>query len=232
VYQELRALDERCEYLRKTHHSLRSGRRNLHERICTYLRSPRTAQFSHSSILKQEEALIELDLSIDDWVSKLEHAENRRMRVRQKLLEHVAAALTISSVSLGLGGTRTGNLIDGKGGNEKDQILITRHVSMGEETPPRSPVKEPTWVPSPNGSPERLALPLRAQTQNIPELDDAASRMSKESIRIYADSGVYALLADVEAEINRMSVVREENQGRLNPVAFTAPARTAPPLVQ
>ena len=154
------------------------------------------------------------------------------MRVRQKLLEHVAAALTISSVSLGLGGTKTGNLIDGKDGNGKDQILITRHISMGEETPPRSPVKEPTWVPSPNGSPERLALPLRAQTQNMPELDDAASRMSKESIRIYADSGVYALLADVEAEINRMRVDREENQERLNPVAFTAPARTAPPLVQ
>lgn len=33
--RELRALDERCEYLRKTHRSLRSGRRNLHERICT-----------------------------------------------------------------------------------------------------------------------------------------------------------------------------------------------------
>lgn len=67
----------------------------MHERICTYLRSPRIAQFSHASLLKQEEALIELDLSIDDWVSKLEHAENRRTRVRQKLLEHVAAALTL-----------------------------------------------------------------------------------------------------------------------------------------
>ncbi len=206
----------------------------MHERICTYLRSPRTAQFSHNSLLKQEEALIELDLSIDDWVSKLEHAENRRMRVRQKLLEHVAAALTMPSVSLGLGTTRVGKLSNGQGGDGKDQILITRHISMGEETPPRSPVKEPTRVPSPTGSPERLALPLQAQTQTMQELNDAASRMSKESIRIYADSDVYALLADVEAEITRMSVVREESQERLNPVAFTAPApsRTASPAVQ
>lgn len=173
-------------------------------------------------------------MSIDDWVSKLEHAENRRMRVRQKLLEHVAAALTIPSVSLGLGSTRVGNLIDGPGSDGKDQIVITRHISMGEETPPRSPVKELTRVPSPIGSPERLALPLRAQTQSLQELDDAASRMSKESIHIYADSNIHALLAEVEAEINRMSVVREESQERLNPVAFIAPApsRTASPMVQ
>jgi hypothetical protein len=44
-------------------------------------------------MLKQEETLSELDQSIDEWVSRLEHAENRRTRVRQKLLEHVAAAL-------------------------------------------------------------------------------------------------------------------------------------------
>jgi hypothetical protein len=57
--------------------------------------------------------------------------------------------------------------------------------------------------------------------------------MSKESIRIYADSDVYALLADVQAEINRMSAVKEESQERLNPVAFSAPvrSRTATPEV-
>jgi hypothetical protein len=93
--RELRALDERCEYLRKTHRSLRSGRRNLHTRIVSYLRSQSTARFSLESVLKQEEALAELDSSIDDWVSKLEVAENRRTRARQKLLEHVAATLII-----------------------------------------------------------------------------------------------------------------------------------------
>ena len=97
--RELRSLDERCEYLRRTYTSLRAGRRNLHGRICQYLRSPRVAKFSHDSMLKQEEALAELDTSIDDWVTKLEQAENRRTRVRQKLLEHVAAAATLPLMS-------------------------------------------------------------------------------------------------------------------------------------
>lgn len=54
-------------------------------------------QFSKERLLKQEEALVELDRSIDDWASKLERAENRRLRVRQKLLEHVAAALMLTT---------------------------------------------------------------------------------------------------------------------------------------
>lgn len=65
--------------------------------MISYLKSPRMAKFSGDSILKQEEALAELDLSIDDWVVKLEHADNRRTRVRQKLLEHVAATLTVKT---------------------------------------------------------------------------------------------------------------------------------------
>ncbi len=93
--QELRAIDERCEYLRKTFKSLRAGRQRLHSRMLTYLRRNDTAIFSRESLVKQEEALAELDASVDDWNSKLEQAENRRLRVRQKLLEHVAAALLL-----------------------------------------------------------------------------------------------------------------------------------------
>ena len=99
-FKELRSLDERCEYLRTTHRSLRSGRKNLHNRIRDYLRSPRTAKFTFDSLLRQEDSLIELDASIDDWFDKLEMAENRRMRVRQKLLEHVAAALLLPTGSV------------------------------------------------------------------------------------------------------------------------------------
>ncbi|KAI9822784.1 MAG: hypothetical protein M1832_003017 [Thelocarpon impressellum] len=94
--RDLRSLDERCEYLRRTLNSLRMGRRGLHTRMVTYLKSPRMAKFSRESMLKQEEALGELDGSIDDWVAKLDRAENRRTRVRQKLLEHVAAALMLA----------------------------------------------------------------------------------------------------------------------------------------
>ncbi|KAG9238424.1 Up-regulated during septation-domain-containing protein [Amylocarpus encephaloides] len=183
--RELRGLDERCEYLRKTHRSLRSGRRNLHDRICSFLRSPRVARFSHESILKQEEALSELDSSIDDWVSKLEQAENRRTRVRQKLLEHVAAAL----------------IIENPNKTPEGQSAMNALQAFGESTmtPPRSPVKLT--------SPERLADRL-AEEVKVTSPDRIKTRrntrMSAESIRIYADSDVYALLADVEEEMNRM----------------------------
>ena len=92
--QELRALDDRCDYVRETYRSLRAGRQKLQQRMVTYLKSE-SITFSKERLLKQEEALIELDKSIDAWVFKLEVAENRRLRVRQKLLEHVAAALTL-----------------------------------------------------------------------------------------------------------------------------------------
>jgi len=68
-------------------------------------------------MLKQEEALAELDYSIDEWVAKLEQADNRRTRVRQKLLEHVAAALTLQTT---------------KGASSPPR---------GDETPPTSPEK-------------------------------------------------------------------------------------------
>ncbi|KAK2468857.1 hypothetical protein H9L39_19449, partial [Fusarium oxysporum f. sp. albedinis] len=100
--KELRHLDERAEYLRHTYNALRIGRRNLHSSICQCLRSSRIAKFSHELLLKQEEVLASLDASIDDWAMKLEQAENRRTRVHQKLLEHIAAA-----ASLPVGGLTT-----------------------------------------------------------------------------------------------------------------------------
>lgn len=70
--KELSQLETRCQYLRETHKSLRDGRRTLHTRMLTYLRSARSAVFSRESLLKQEEALAELDAAIDDWHNKLE----------------------------------------------------------------------------------------------------------------------------------------------------------------
>ncbi|KAK2624936.1 hypothetical protein QTJ16_005305 [Diplocarpon rosae] len=135
--RELRALDERCGYLLKTHRSL-----------------PR---FSHESMLRQEEALGELDASIDDWVSKLEQAENRRTRVRQKLLEHVAAALLVRQEVVGRG----------EGGGEGEELLrlgsgrrlplplpLPQQASNAMDalprdptTPPRSPTKKSFLAP-------------------------------------------------------------------------------------
>ncbi|KAF2839520.1 hypothetical protein M501DRAFT_1002952 [Patellaria atrata CBS 101060] len=122
--RELRALDERCEYLRKTYKSLRAGRQKLHSRMISYLARSETMIFSRESLMKQEEALAELDISIDDWILKIEQAENRRLRVRQKLLEHVAAALVLHPA----------------------MPAMPSHRETAESTPPRSPDK----IDSPN----------------------------------------------------------------------------------
>jgi hypothetical protein len=162
-------------------------------------------------MLKQEEALSELDGSIDDWVSKLEQAENRRTRVRQKLLEHVAAALIMKPEE----------------GQEVLSATIFRpeaKVTHGENTPPRSPVKihSPERLPSVSeeSSSQVLATPIAIPPSKTEMSNSPASATSTvtrggrdvESIRIYADSDVYALLADVEDEIHRMGELEEVEQ--------------------
>ncbi|KAF3914400.1 hypothetical protein ABW21_db0205526 [Orbilia brochopaga] len=96
---ELASLEERCEYLRRTHQSLRSGKKALHMKMLQHLRSDRSSSFSRETLLKQQEALADLDSSIDDWEAKMERAESRRAQVHRKLLEHVAAALSVSTPS-------------------------------------------------------------------------------------------------------------------------------------
>ncbi|KAI0471298.1 hypothetical protein F4859DRAFT_485160 [Xylaria cf. heliscus] len=209
--KELRQLDERTEYLRHTYTSLRAGRRNLQSRVCQYLRSPRVAKFSYEAMLKQEETLAELDASIDDWVTKLEHAENRRTRVRQKLLEHVAAAAAMSATA-GLGST-----------NESLQQVMGLRMqphATDVSTPPRSPTKGATFLdcssPSPSSSPQRVVarVPSAIIEEENEDAKSLRNRLSNstqsalermESIRIYADSDVYALLADVENEFTKLN---------------------------
>lgn len=111
--------------------------------------------FSHDSILRQEEALAELDKSIDDWVMKLEQAVSRRAQVHQRLLEHIAAALTL---------TPTGN--------------------------PES---------------QQVANDIRSSI-NPPKFEDGckSERYDVQSIKVYADSAVAALLAEIEQDIGMM----------------------------
>ena len=46
--------------------------KNLRLRMLSYLKSPQLEQVRRESVLKQEEALADLDISIDDWLVKLE----------------------------------------------------------------------------------------------------------------------------------------------------------------
>jgi hypothetical protein len=70
--QELMQLEGRCEYLRNTKQSLRQGRKTLHTRMISYLRNARPGAFTQDNLLKQEEALADLDTAIEEWETKLE----------------------------------------------------------------------------------------------------------------------------------------------------------------
>lgn len=203
--KELHRLDQRAEYLRRTYNSLRAGRRSLHSRICQYLRSPnRATRFSPEPLLRQEEALAELDASIDEWVDKLERAENRRTRVRQKLLEHIAAAATLSV---------------GRETPSPAQLPVIQDIA----TPPRSPVKT-AFASRPESTSPPPLRPVVAQVPSmifeLPAVEEAEEEdkdkdglnrtatvksSAGESIRIYAGDELFALLTDVEDEIYKMN---------------------------
>ena len=211
--QELRHLDERTDYLRRTYASLRAGRRNLHARVCQHLKSPRAGNFNLEVVLKQEQTLSELDGCIDDWVNKLDYAENRRTRVRQKLLEHVAAA-TILPLATGSGFGVGHNFTTPNVGIPPPAT----NMSPGDiSTPPRSPTKETFEQRSHSNSPlpQRVVPQVPSTIFEQPVVEENASasitgrspedkRADVESIRVYADSDLYALLQDVENEISNM----------------------------
>ncbi|KAL3707181.1 hypothetical protein TMatcc_005158 [Talaromyces marneffei ATCC 18224] len=164
--KELRYLDARCDYLQTTTKALRARRNRLHERVIAELRSSRSASISRQNILEQEEALGQLDKSIDEWIAKLERVDNRRTRVRQMLLEHIAASLILSASYENLS-------------SKQDVPAIQNEVEV-----------------------EVSALDI--------QFDEVAS-VARESIKIYADYGVYGdgemadLLADIERQMETMT---------------------------
>ena len=180
-------------------------------------------------MLKQEEALAELDMSIDDWVNKLEQAENRRTRVRQKLLEHVAAAATLAISSANVAGVSE-SLQLAMGVRPLNYPGCPTQMS----TPPRSPTKT-AFTQTESPSPPRVVAQVPSTIMEQPLFEepstmennnnlDGATQTSlrrAETIRIYADNDVYsvtALLLDVENAITKMG------SGDASPVTKEEPA--------
>lgn len=231
--RELRALDERCDYLRKKHHSLRSTRQAIHMRICSNLRSPRNQNFSRESFLRHEETLSEMDRNIDACVRKLEQADNRQIRVRQKLLEHLAAAAILDINSPKNDNHENNN-------NLVCQSFINRSsIPAGENTPPRSPQKTPVSFGELHRGvteAEEVILKLELDSQTpvqaplalfssnpsdilTEDLTQDGSRSVFSSLTknensslqlrktVHADDGdVFELMDSVEAEIQRMGM--------------------------
>jgi hypothetical protein len=130
-------------------------------------------------MLRQEKALAELDHTIDEWYIKLEQVENRRSRVRQKLLEHIAGSL-----------------------------MMTASSSSSSSSSPSSQLQQQTTPP---------------QSPTIPDAE-----IARESIKIYAESGVYAdadiedLLAEIERQMEEMNSSREQSPCTDNSIAAWA----------
>ncbi|KAI9665663.1 MAG: hypothetical protein M1821_003597 [Bathelium mastoideum] len=210
--KELRALDERCEYLRKTYRSLRRGRQKLHARMMSYLKRENGAIFTRDGLIRQEEALAELDASLDDWIGKIEQAENRRLRIRQKVLEHFCAAITLTPQP-GVAAQTSLSPITSVTGASHVGIQVQGLQGTQEQTPPRSPVEKAdsprlaSLLPSAPAMtiatviPDHEAKPLSSDS---PKLGDPEKRRDVQSIKIYADGNVLDLFSDIEQAIDNM----------------------------
>jgi len=197
-------------------------------------------------MLKQEEALAELDVSIDNWISKYEQVENRRTRVRQKLLEHLCAAMTLAvpsttatqsapavpPASAGSTGCEThqnvsdveaSSWVPSMGGTTFPMTHVrtasgdsvgssssdSSHCGTGTSTGAGAQVPNGTIIKQPTV--KEMAATLAPDDDDDGGDDDGGSHTSRsthgdaESIRVYADSDVYALIADVESDFTRMS---------------------------
>ncbi|EXU94627.1 hypothetical protein X797_012295 [Metarhizium robertsii] len=210
-FEELRYLDERAEYLRHTYKSLRSGRCGLQQsRKCDYFQPRHIVRSSHESMLRREEALAKLDASIDDWFTRLEQAENRRTRIRQKLLEHIAAA-TMLFVAEHHPSCANESLQ-----HHKDMQLSPRHItapylSGPDGTPPSgrragSTLSRRHVTLAHHGDGERLAAKRIADNHTDVQAVNyaAARRYNKESGWIPQASDVEVLIDNLEKEVSKM----------------------------
>lgn len=194
-------------------------------------------------MLKQEEALAELDASIDEWITKLDQAENRRTRVRQKLLEHVAAATTLS--------LSTGSVA---GVSESLQCAMgVRPMASATNgagnisTPPRSPAKTTfsshIISASTVSSPPRVVAHVPSTIMEQPfyeeeeafEDEEGGSSRRAETIMVFAGSDVSALLADVENALTQMGgdgVTTDKEKRHTVKLEIYSPVRREHPVIK
>lgn len=132
------------------------------------------------TIIRQEEVLAELDIAIDDWMSKLEQAEHRRWKVQQKLLEHVAATLTVVDSTV----IRAEN-----NKNTREPPQTERRVVKENQTPP-------TTLQEPILTDESLIC-----NSCISHSHSHSETGNLQTVRVHADTGVAVLLSTIEDEI-------------------------------
>ena len=177
--------------------------------MMSFLKRENGAIFTRDGLIRQEEALMELDLSLDDWISKIEQAENRRLRIRQKVLEHFCAAITLEPNGVEAQATAMPTTSGGVGHATRLQGLQRGQ----EQTPPRSPVdktaspKLTSSSPSTQATNVSSAIPeyeVKPMLGDSPKIGDPVKRTDVQSIKIYADGNVLDLFSDIEQAIDNM----------------------------
>lgn len=83
------------ERFQLAHSSVQARQCSLRSQVFQSLASTLITNPSHAFLQVNEQILAEADASVNNLVAKLQLVENRRIRVRQKLLEHIAAATTL-----------------------------------------------------------------------------------------------------------------------------------------
>lgn len=94
LYKELTALTPRADRLHYTLKSLRTARTTLQDRVAIYLANT-NGPISRDHLSRQQGALRELDLRIDERISSIDELEARRNLLQRKALEHAAAVLVV-----------------------------------------------------------------------------------------------------------------------------------------
>lgn len=117
--------------------------------------------------------LAELDIAIDDWVSKLEQAEHRRWKIQQNLLEHVAATL---------------NVVDSTGINAEPNAN-TRALQRSKVLKEKQTLQEPILTDESLRACDSSSSHSHSETENL------------QTVRVCADTGVAVLLSAIEDEI-------------------------------
>lgn len=124
--------------------------------------------------------LAELDIAIDDWVSKLEQAEHRRWKIQQRLLEHVAATLTVVDSTVNTAGNNK---------STRAPQQTERRVIKENQTPPTTP-QEPILTD------ESLIC-----NSSISHSYSHSEAENFQTVRVHADTGVAVPLSAIEDEI-------------------------------
>lgn len=125
--------------------------------------------------------MAELDIAIDDWVSKLEQTEHSRWKIQQKLLENVAATLTVVD-----------STVSRAGSNKNTRAPQQRRIIKENQTPSTTP-QEPILTDESlicNSSSSHSHS--HSETENL------------QTVKAYADTGVAVLLSAIEDEILMM----------------------------